>query len=275
VTDPDAVCRALRPRHSSGGQQARRGCVGPSAYAALTETHAEEEPVAKRGTLDQLTAAVAHAELIPTNRPLTAGEIALLDDLAAQLRAAFFSDRSEEITGLLRRVSAVRTGKRDAGVPAPAKQSPAAKKPAKVQKTPPAQKAMAVQARLNGADGPEPAERAATPSASDAPARKPKEKGKTIGQIHSELSEMAAKQELGRKSRQRLEEIVNEAASLVSKGPDYRRLYERALQIQKKTLTPPRGSKWRGGPAGLVQNSGLSQGGREVLGGLPSSRRGH
>jgi hypothetical protein len=149
--------------------------------------------VAKRGTLDQLTRGVAHAELIPTNRPLTAGEIKLLDDLAAQLRAAFFSDRSEEIIGLLRRVSAVRTGKRDAGVLAPAKQSPGAKKPPKVKKAPPAWKATAVQARLNGADDPQPAEGAATPSASDAPPRKPKQKGKTIGQIHSELSEIAAK----------------------------------------------------------------------------------
>ena len=132
-----------------------------------------------------------------------------------------------------------------------------------------------MQARLNGADSPEPAEQPATSSASDELPRKRVERSRALGQIHSELSEMAAKQELGRKSRQRLEEIINEAASLASKRPDYRRLYERALQIQKKTMTPPRGRKRRGGPAGLVQSPGLSQGGREVLGGLPSSRRGY
>ena len=84
--------------------------VGPSAYAALTETHAEEEPVTEPSKHTQLTAEVAAAELIPAGRPLTAEEIELLDDLAARLRAAFFGGRSEEIRNLLRRVSAVRPG---------------------------------------------------------------------------------------------------------------------------------------------------------------------
>lgn len=195
--------------------------------------------MANRETLDQLTAAVAHAELIPTNRPLTTGEIELLDDLNARLRPALASHRVE-IIGLLRRVSAVRRN-RDTGVRAPATQSPAAKKPAKVKSSKP--------------------------------------NGTTIEQIHSELSEMATTQKLGtlgRKRRERLDEIVNDAAKLVWKGPQYRWLYERALQIQEKTMRPPRPkSNRRVGPAGLVQNPGLSQGGREVFGGLPSSRRGH
>lgn len=42
--------------------------------------------------------------------------VELLDVLAARLRAAFFGDRSEEIRNLLRNVSAVRTGKRDASI---------------------------------------------------------------------------------------------------------------------------------------------------------------
>ena len=69
--------------------------------------------MAKRETLDQFTAAVAHAELIPAGRPLTVGETEMLDDLAARLRKQFFGDRSDDIRDLLRRVSAVRTGKRD------------------------------------------------------------------------------------------------------------------------------------------------------------------
>lgn len=49
--------------------------------------------MAIRETLDQLTAAVAYAELIPADRPLTAGEIELLDDLNTQLHAAPVSNR--------------------------------------------------------------------------------------------------------------------------------------------------------------------------------------
>ncbi|OBB07101.1 hypothetical protein A5668_01425 [Mycolicibacterium fortuitum] len=73
--------------------------------------------MAKHESLDQLTAAVAQAELIPEGRPLTTEEILGLDGLAARLRRQFSSDRSVEITSLLRRVSGVRTGKRVAVVP--------------------------------------------------------------------------------------------------------------------------------------------------------------
>lgn len=69
--------------------------------------------MAKRERLDQLAAAVADTELIPADRELTAGEIELLDDLAARLRRVFLNDPSEEIHDVLRWVSAVRAGKRD------------------------------------------------------------------------------------------------------------------------------------------------------------------
>lgn len=124
--------------------------------------------------------------------------------------------------------------------------------------------------RLNDPDGREPKEQAPSP-----PCDRPPQKGTTVREIHRELSELAAKQQLGRKSHKRLEEIVSEAARLASQRPEYRRLYERALQIQKKALTPPRAKKRRGDAAGFFQNPGLSQGGREILCGLPSSRRGH
>lgn len=58
---------------------------------------------------EQLTAEVAEAELIPTGRFLSAEEIELLEVLATRLRAALVGDGSEEITRLLRRVSAIRT----------------------------------------------------------------------------------------------------------------------------------------------------------------------
>ncbi|MCG7594592.1 hypothetical protein [Mycobacterium sp. PSTR-4-N] len=195
--------------------------------------------MAKLKTLDRLTAAVVQAELIPTNRPLTTGEIELLDDINAQLRPELASHRGEVI-GLLRRVSAVRRN-RETGVSASATHSQAAKKPVKVQNS--------------------------------------KAKGTSIGQIHAELSQMATTQKsgtLGRKRRERLNKIINDAAKLTWKGPQYKRLYERALQIQEKDMRPSRPKRSRRvGPSGLVQNPGLSEGGREVLGGLPSSRRGH
>ncbi len=124
--------------------------------------------------------------------------------------------------------------------------------------------------RLNEADGREKTERASSP-ASD----RPPHKRTTPREIHRELSELAAKQQLGRKGQRRLEEILNEVAGLASKRPEYRRLYERALQIQKRALTPPRRKKRPGDAAGFFQNPGLSHRGREILSGLPSSRRGH
>lgn len=92
-----------------------------------------------------------------------------------------------------------------------------------------------------------------------------------IGRLHRELSELAAKQaghqRLAGKSLRRLEQIVNEVAPLAARDPGYRRVYERALRIQRKALRPP-GTKRR-------NDIGLTSGGREVLGGAPSTGRGH
>lgn len=180
--------------------------------------------------LEDIAAVVARVELIPADRPLTTGEIRLLDSLAAQLRRRSQNDRSEGLLDLLRRVSAVRTGKRDAGVPAPAELPPGAKEPS--------------EKRRGG-----------------------------LGHVHRELSELAAKQPLDGKSLGRIHEIVNETARLVEKGPAYRRVYERALQIQKKALRPPQQKRATGKSRGLVKNPELLYGGREVLGGAPSTGR--
>lgn len=69
--------------------------------------------------LEEIAAVVARVELIPADRPLTSGEIRMLDTLAAQLRKRSRNERSEGFVDLLRRVSAVRSGNRDAGVPSP------------------------------------------------------------------------------------------------------------------------------------------------------------
>lgn len=132
--------------------------------------------------------------------------------------------------------------------------------------------AATVQAGMGGHDNPDPTERPVTAAIPDEPAGK-----RTLKQINSELSEIAAKQEPSHHDRLRLEEIVSEAGRVASKGPAYQRLYDRALRIQTKTIFTRPGGNRRigGGPAGLVKNPELSQGGREVLGGLPSSRRRH
>lgn len=105
-------------------------------------------------------------------------------------------------------------------------------------------------------------------------AKRPAEKGGGwLGHTHRELSGLAAKQPLQGKGLARLHEIVNEAARLVEKGPEYRRLYARALQMQKKALRPPRQKGPTGKSRGLVRNPDLLYGGREVLGGAPSTGR--
>ncbi|SRX96065.1 hypothetical protein MSP7336_04340 [Mycobacterium shimoidei] len=184
-----------------------------------------KEPWRPPPKLEEIAAVVARVELIPADRPLTAREIRMLDSLAAQLRRRSLNDRSEGLLDLLRRVSAVRTGKRDAGGPAPGAKNPA-------------------------------------------------EEGRgRVGRIHRELSELAAMQPLQGKSLGRLHEIVEETARLVEKGPAYRRAYERALHIQKKALRPPQQKKATGKSRGLVKNPELLYGGREVLGGAPSTGR--
>lgn len=175
--------------------------------------------------LDEIAAVVARVELIPADRPLTAGEIRMLDSLAARLRRRSLNDRSDGLLDLLRRVSAVRTRNRESGVPT-------------------------------------------------ADAKRPPKKGRgVVGQMHRELSELGAEHPLEPESLGRLHEIVNEAALLVEKGPAYQRLYQRALQIQKKALRPPQQTTATGKSRGLVKNPELLYGGREVLGGAPSTGR--
>ncbi|MDH6245506.1 hypothetical protein [Mycobacterium sp. OTB74] len=103
-------------------------------------------------------------------------------------------------------------------------------------------------------------------------------KDDALGQIRSDLSRLETKKRLKNKDFIRLEEILSQTGSLVAKDREYERLYRWALGIHKgkskPPSQPPRANK-RIGPSGLVENPGLSQGGREVLGGLPGSRRGH
>lgn len=221
--------------------------------------------MAKRESLRALTAAVAHAELIPAGRPLTAEEIALLDDLAARLRKQFFGDRSDAVRDLLSRVSAVRTGKRDTNViakpstaatsPAPAKKRPA--KPKESRKAP-------VKQNLTN----------------EIPAVG--HPGKGFGRIYNELTRFAAtKRRLKPAELARLDELVTETATLAKGDRYYRKLHQRAKLIQKDKTPPPKPAPPQPEglravlPAGLASSSRLTQGGREVLGGLPGTRRGH
>ncbi|SIF25262.1 hypothetical protein [Mycobacteroides abscessus] len=177
------------------------------------------------------TAEVVQAEQIPVDRGLTAEESKLFTDLERRLRAAWLSDPSDELRGLLRRMKAIRRARKKPAVPA--EQPPAAVKPVE---------------------------------------RGPR-------QLHRELAEMAAKPRLKQKDVARLEQILTEAGSLVAHDTEYQRLYQWALRLHKGAPKPTVASLRTGGkrvgPAGLVKNPALTSAGREVLGGLPSSRRGH
>ncbi|WP_125079368.1 hypothetical protein [Mycobacterium sp. P7213] len=87
---------------------------------------------------------------------------------------------------------------------------------------------------------------------------------------------------------ERINTLVETLRRSASGGKRYRLLYHRAKEVQsritdpeqaKKTLERKRRSELRGVrgvlPAGLVRSSALDRAGHEVLGGLPSSRRGH
>lgn len=191
----------------------------------------------------QLGVELAQAELIPADRDLTAEEIELLAGLDARLRTAWRTDKSKEHRGLLKRMDAIRRArkKRDAPAPAPEQQPTA----------------VSLVTNARGVDRPD----------------------SRLGDLHRELSELAAKQagnqQLAGKSLRRLQAIVNGTAPLAARDPGYRKVYERALRIQKKALRPPRAKGPTGKPRRLVRSPGLSYGGREVLGGLPGTRRGH
>lgn len=95
--------------------------------------------------------------------------------------------------------------------------------------------------------------------------------------------------ELTAEEVERINTLVETLRRSASGGKRYRLLYHRAKDVQarltdpeqakKKTLERKRRSGLRGLrgvlPAGLVRSSALDHPGREVLGGLPSSRRGH
>lgn len=204
--------------------------------------------MAKTSKFDQLVAAVTHAELIPANRNLTAGEIELLDDLSARLRQQFFGDRSEEVRDLLRRVSAVRTGKRD---------SPISAAPA-----------------------------AATPTASPSK-RKKNSKGPSRGaqrqstRTHSlELRRIAqAGRPMAPSDAEALNQIIAELEALSRKAPIARTLWTQALDTRAYltggSAAPDRDRSGVPSAGRISAPRGLDRAKREVLGGLPGTRRGH
>ena len=116
-----------------------------------------------------------------------------------------------------------------------------------------------------------------TPASADPPPKRA-----TLREVNTELSELAARKQLHPDDVQRLkrlltqiERIINDTAPFVDSRPGSRREYERALKSQRRALALAAGPNRGTHPAGRAQNRGLTQGGREILGGLPSSRRRH
>ena len=127
--------------------------------------------------------------------------------------------------------------------------------------------------RMGDPPGPAPA---STPASGDSPKRP------SLREINTELSELAARKQLHPDNVHRLkqllaqiEQILNDAAPLVASSPGSRRLYERALKSQRRALALVAGPNRGAHPAGFAKGRGLTQGGREVLGGAPGSRRRH
>jgi hypothetical protein len=162
---------------------------------------------------------------------------------------------------LLKRVSEVRTGKHTRRTAEPARKGNAA---LRVQESPPP--ATLVKGQMT------------------ASTKKPMKTSKGFGRIDKELTRIAAiKRPLTVEELQRLDELVKETKSLRAEDNHkmFRLLHQRARLLRKSKTPQPKRTK-RGPavprgvlPAGLVGSRRLSQGGREVLGGLPSSRRGH
>jgi hypothetical protein len=107
---------------------------------------------------------------------------------------------------------------------------------------------------------------------------------KGFGRINSELELIAAiTRSLTAEELQRLDELVDETGAIAAEDNSkmFRRLHQRAKLIRRsKTPPPKRAPRQPAGlrsvlPAGLVGSPGLDLARREVLGGLPSSRRGH
>ncbi|MFV8137441.1 hypothetical protein ACNQR7_07705 [Mycolicibacterium senegalense] len=206
--------------------------------------------MAKRESLRALTAAVAHAELIPAGRPLTREEITLLDHLSARLRKHFFGDRSGAVRDLLSRVSAVRTGSRDTSVtakPTAAATSPAPAKKAAKKRRPPAQKTT---------------------------------NKKSANKLNAELHRIsAAGRPISKADAAALDGIVEQLRVLAEVDRRMRLLWLRALDVREyltgKSSVPDRDRSGVPSAGRIGRSRGLDLAKREVLGGLPSSRRGH
>lgn len=237
------------PRHTEAPRRAEPGHrVTRPAYA--DRTNAEEEPVAQTPKLDQLTAEVDRAEGIPVGRSLTAAEIELLDALAARLRKHFFGDRSDAVRDLLSRVSAVRTGTRDTAVtakPTVAATSPAPAKKAAKKRRPPAQKTT---------------------------------NKKSANKLNAELHRIsAAGRPISKADVEALDSIVEQLRVLAEADRRVRLLWLRALDVREyltgKSSVPDRDRSGVPSAGRIGRSRGLDLAKREVLGGLPSSRRGH
>lgn len=206
--------------------------------------------MAKTSKFDQLVAAVTHAELIPSNRNLTAGEIELLDDLSARLRAYFFGNPSEKVNDLLRRVSAVRT--RDSTISA----APAPAMPT----TPPA--GFASKRKRNAERPSRGAQRQSTRTQS------------------LELRRIAqAGRPMAPSDAETLNQIIVELEALSRKVPMARTLWTQALDTRAYltggSAAPDRDRSGVPSAGRISAARGLDSAKREVLGGLPGTRRGH
>lgn len=203
--------------------------------------------MAKRESMRALTVAVAAAELIPTGRPLTREEINLLDHLATRLRKHYFGDRSDDIRDLLSRVSMIRTGKRDTTVKAKATA-------AAVRRTPAAKK-------------------------TQPPAQKTKNK-KSVNKLNAALHRIsAAGRPISKVDAVALDGIVEQLRVLTDADRRVRLLWLRALDVREyltgKSSVPDLDRSGVPSAGRIGRSRGLDLAKREVLGGLPSTRRGH
>lgn len=116
-------------------------------------------------------------------------------------------------------------------------------------------------------------------------------KSKGFGRINNELDRIAAisrRRRLTAEEIERLNELVKETRAILSSDNSkmFRRLHQRAKLIRKGKTAPVKAHSPKPArrqpeglrsilPAGLVASPGLDLAQREVLGGLPSSRRRH
>jgi hypothetical protein len=125
---------------------------------------------------------------------------------------------------------------------------------------------------------------AAPTDPAETPQPPPKKRpGRGFGPIYNELTHFAAlRRSLAPEELARLDVIVKETRALAAEDPVFRRLYQQAKLVRKGQISRSKsvarqrsGGRGGVGPAGMVASPGLSLARREVLGGAPSSRRGH